>query len=293
MSPLILMDGGSFYFSTMLKKYKEEAYMKKIFTCLLIALLLVGCGSSNGGSEDKKYTVGITDGYQLKAWTYVKEQAAKDGITLEIREFDSYTLPNKALDTKDIDLNSFQHINYLESEIATNGYKIKDIAKTILEPMALYSEKYDALADLPDNAKVAIPDDVTNQGRALNLLAVSGLITLSTTEREIPKLSDIATNPKNLQFTQLLANNIPTVLNDVDLAAINGSIAQDAKLKLTDAVAQEAVSLNSDNPFINVIVVREEDVENKDILKLVDLYRSDAVKEIIEKETNGGTYPVW
>ncbi|AMC92559.1 hypothetical protein AOC36_00680 [Erysipelothrix larvae] len=270
--------------------------MKKLLiSSLLVLFVLVGCGQSSTSSDPDRtsFKVGITDGYQLLAWKHVAQEAEKEGITLEIVEFSDYTIPNNALNSGDIDLNSFQHILYLNTEIEANNYDITSIAKTIIEPMAIYSNKLDSLDDLQDGARVVIPDDTSNQGRALNLLAKAGLIELSTSETEIPSLKEITSNPKNLEFIESLANSIPPYLSEVDLAVINGSIANDAGLVLSNALFTEAVDLESENPFINVIAVRTEDKENANILRLVELFRSDAVKEIIETETNGATLPVW
>ncbi|AMC92560.1 hypothetical protein AOC36_00685 [Erysipelothrix larvae] len=270
--------------------------MKKLFiSSLLVLLVLVGCGQASTSSDPDRtsFKVGITDGYQRLAWKHVAQEAEKEGITLEIVEFSDYTIPNNALNSGDIDLNSFQTIIYLDTESSDNNYDLTYIAKTIIEPMALYSNKINTLDELEDGGTVVLGDDVSNQGRALNLLAKAGLIELSTSETEIPSLKEITSNPKNLEFIETLPNSIPSFLSEVDLGVINGSVANDAGLSLSDALFKEAVDVESENPFINVIAVRTEDKDNPGILRLAELFRSDAVKEIIETETKGATVPLW
>lgn len=270
--------------------------MKKLLVlCLTSLLVLTGCSQSSRETDPNRtsFKVGIVDGYQLLAWKYVRQEAEKEGITLDIVEFDDYTIPNAALNNGDVDLNCFQHILYLNTEIKANNYDLTPIAKTVLAPMGLYSNKITDLSELQEGARIVIPDDTSNQGRALNLLASAGLIELSTSETEIPSLKDITSNPKNLEIIESLANSIPPFLAEVDLAAINGNVAFDAGIRLNDSIFQEVVDLESDNPFINVIAVRSEEKDNQYIQRLVELYLSDPVKEIIETETNGSTLPIW
>lgn len=267
--------------------------MKKIFVLLVLLLVIVGCGS-NGTQEDRVYKVGVVDTYQSTAWNYISEQAAKDGIKVEVVVVDDYPIPNRLLNSGDIDLNSFQHTIYLNQEIEDYGYEISPIAKTIIEPMGLYSQKITNLNDLPNGAVIGIPDDVTNGGRALNLLAKAGIIELDTTSDQIPNLNNIVGNSKNVEIKEVSATVLPSLLSEYDLAAINGGVAIDFGLSLeNDALVSEEISLDSDNPFINVLVVRTDDLDNADLKKLVELYHSDEVKELILNETKGASIPVW
>lgn len=272
--------------------------MRKLLSVLLVLLVLVGCSSGDSKKEetntDKAYKVGVVDTYQSKTWNYIKEEAAKEGIQIEVLLFDDYPIPNRKLDDGEIDINSFQHTVYLNQEVEENGYKIQSIGKTIIEPMAIYSNKLTSVEDVQDGAIVAIPDDVTNGARALNLLADANLIELDTTPDQLPDLKNVVSNPKNLQFNEVAATMIPGLLNEVDFGVINGGVAMDSNLSLeNDTIYVEEISLTSENPFINVLAVRNEDKDNADLKRLVELFQSEKVKEIIVEETNGGSIPVW
>lgn len=272
--------------------------MKKILVALGLITLLTGCAggvTENNSTENTNgntvVRVGLT-GSDSKTWNYVKEQAAKENIDIELVFFDSYPLPNAALSSGEIEMNSFQHYAYLNKEKEQLGYDLTVIGETSLAPLGLYSKKISSIADLKDGDKIVIPDDVTNGGRSLLLLEANGLITVDDAVGLTPTLKDIE-NTRNFDIIELAATNIPASLEEVPLAAINSGVARDAGfIPSQDAIILEE-SDSSDNPYINVIVVRTEDAENPIYKKIVEIYQTDEVKKIIEEDSKGSSIPVW
>ncbi|MHC1734890.1 MAG: MetQ/NlpA family ABC transporter substrate-binding protein [Erysipelotrichaceae bacterium] len=266
--------------------------MKHIKTLLVLLTLVLTLGACSAKKEAVIVKVGIIG--ESRAWTYVKEQAAKENITIEIVAFTDYPQPNAALNAGELDLNAFQHVIYLNKEIAAQNYKLTPIGKTIIAPMGLYSDKISTIAEVKDGDIVVIPDDVTNGGRAILLLEAQGLIEVDDAAGLIPGLKDITSNPKNLDIKEVAATNIPQLLPDVAFAAINSGVAEDAGFIPTeDAFVLEQVNLTSDNPYINVIVARTEDKDDEVLLRIVELFQTDEVKQIILDDYNGSQIPVW
>ncbi|VBB06992.1 nlpa lipoprotein [Lucifera butyrica] len=252
-----------------------------------IAVLLAGCGRQAG---DKVLKVGVTAGPHTEIMEAVQKVAAKDGLKLEIVEFNDYIQPNVALSQGDIDMNSFQHQPYLDNVIKDRKYDLVTVAKTVIFPMGLYSQKIKNIADLRPGAIVAIPNDPTNGGRALLLLAKAGLIQLKPGTGLKAAVSDIVENPKNITVKELDAAQIPRSLPDVDLAAINTNYAMTAGLVPTkDAIAMEA----ADSPYANILVCRSRDRDDRNIQKLIKAYHSPAVKQFIEEHFKGSVVPAW
>lgn len=243
-------------------------------------------------SEPVTVKVGLT-GTDSKVWSYIKEEAAKENIKIELVFFDAYNLPNAALNDGELDLNAFQHHFYLEKEVEELGYKIEAIADTVVAPLGLYSKKITSIDQLEDGSKVAIPEDVTNGGRALVLLQQAGLIKLDDAAGKLPTIKDITENPKNLQIIELAATNIPPALDEVPLAAINSGVATDAGfVPSQDALVLEDYQ-NSGNLYVNVIAARTADKDRPEFQKIIAIYHTDAVKEIIAEDSKGSSIPVW
>ena len=275
--------------------------MKKFFILLILSLFLVGCSSedsSQGGGNDNtnkdKPTVvkiGLT-GSDSKVWNHVKEEAAKENIDIQLVFFDSYPLPNAALDSGEIDLNAFQHHIYLNKEIEQHGYELSVIGETVFAPLGIYSKQLQNIEELEDGATIVIPDDVTNGGRALLLLQSNGLIKVDPKVGNTPTLKDIE-NPKNFNIIELAATNIPASLGEVPLAVINSGVARDAGF----IPAQDAIILEDaqpgENPYINIIVARTEDKNNEVYKRIVEIYQTDATKAVIEEDSKGSSIPVW
>ncbi len=267
--------------------------MKKIGLLIALAALLVitGCAKEKG-PENTVVKIGIVG--SSRVWKHVKEEAAKENITLEIVEFTDYPQPNAALAAKEIDLNAFQHVIYLNKEKESQGYDLTVIGKTVIAPLGLYSKTLKGLADVKDGDTVLIPDDVTNGGRALLLLEANGLIEVKDEAGFMPTIKDVTANPKQLIIKEVAATNIPALLPDVAFAAVNSGVAYDAGLLNSDALlAREQVDITSDNPYINVIVARTGEIDNPAYKRIVELYQTDAVKKIIAEDSKGSSLPVW
>lgn len=269
------------------KKKQEKIIMKKA-TALLISLLLVslslfvGCTKEADSSTLK---VGATPDPHAAILEVVKDDLEKEGVNLEIVEFTDYVTPNEALSSGEIDANYFQHLPYLESANSEHGFDLVSAAGIHIEPLAVYSDKYADLDALPEGATIAIPNDPTNEGRALLLLESAGLITLKENAGLEAVPSDIESNPKNLEFVEIEAPSIPRVLVDVDAAVINGNYAIPAGLIATrDGLFVEG----ADSPYVNVIAVRSGFENDPRITALVEALKSDEVKAFIQERYPNG-----
>lgn len=266
--------------------------MKKYIVVLLVTLLaLTGCGGKKA-SDDTHLKLGIIGGDSL-VWNHVIEEAKKEGITIEIVAFSDYPQVNAALHQKEIDFNAFQHQAYLNKENEELGYDIVAIGKTVIAPLAIYSKQLNSLNELKDGDKIAIPNDVTNGGRALQLLEAAGLIKLNK-DVVIPSLKDVTENPHNYQILELGAANLPGALKDVAVAAINSGIAVDAGYSpADDSLFIEEVSLKDENPYINIIAVNAADKDKEVFKKILKIYHTDTVKDLIKQDSKGANIPVW
>lgn len=219
-----------------------------------------------------------------------KNLADKAGLKLEVKEFTDYVLPNTATETGQVDANFFQHQPYLDDFNKKNNTHLVSAGTVHLEPLGLYSKKVKDLGDIKSGQTVAVPNDTTNEGRALQLLAENGLITLKDGVGTSAKLSDI-TDKKGLEFKELEAATVPRALNDVDAAVINGNYAIQAKLKpAKDALVLEKAD---GNPYANIIAVKKGNEKDPRVQKLVKLLHSDEVKKFIEDTYQGSVVPAF
>ncbi|MDD3809668.1 MAG: MetQ/NlpA family ABC transporter substrate-binding protein [Erysipelotrichaceae bacterium] len=260
--------------------------MKKLLALLALGVALTGCASS---SKDT-VKIGVV-GENNEALDEVARLAKEEGINIELVNFSDYTLPNLALNDGEIDLNAFQHYAYLDNEVATKGYDITAIGDTVFGPMALYSNNLDSLEGISADAKVLIPNDLTNGGRALKLLEAAGLLAIDPAVGYSPELGDITANPHNLQISEVDASLIPSLLSDVAIGVINNNYAYDNSLSLESALYVEQATQG--NPYINIIAARLDDKDNETYLKIVELYQSDAVKQVILDTYEGYQIPAW
>ncbi len=220
---------------------------------------------------------------------YIKPDLKAKGIDLIIIVTDDYNMPNRALANREIDANFFQHTPFLDEQIKQFNYPIESFAAVEIEPMGIYSKKIKTLADLKKGASIAIPNDPTNEARALHLLQAQGLIELNTSSLQATVLN-ISKNPKNLKFLEIDAAMLPRTLNDVDAAAINTNYALEAKLSpLKDALGLE----NKDSPYANVLVIRTEDEERDDLHALKNAMTSEKMKEFINEKYKGAILPAF
>jgi len=261
-------------------------------TILLITLILSGCsGDSASGSGEKEVVKVGVNGSGVPIWEYMKEKAAKEGIEIEIVEFADYVRPNQALADGDIDLNAFQTISYFDSFVEEHNLDLVPIGSTIIAPMGIYSEKYQSVEDLPKGSKVAVPQEATNLGRALLLLEEAGLIELKEGFDQSQGLEAIKENPKNLEFTPVVAAQTPRVLPDVAASIINNGVAVEAGfVPVDDSIYIEGAE---SKPFINIIAAQEKDKDNKTYKKIVQLYQEDDVAAHIKKTYKDSLIPTF
>ncbi|WP_438315812.1 MetQ/NlpA family ABC transporter substrate-binding protein [Streptomyces sp. HUAS TT3] len=263
-----------------------------------LALGLTACGSSSDPSsasgdgkvdETKPLVVAASPSPHADILNFVKDKlAAKEGLKLEVKEFTDYVLPNTATEQGQVGANFFQHKPYLDDFNKKNGTHIVPVVNVHLEPLGLYSKKVKALADLKAGQTVAVPNDTTNEGRALQLLAANNLITLKEGVGTSAKLSDI-TDKKGLEFKELEAATVPRALNDVDAAVINGNYALEAKLSpAKDALALEKAE---GNPYANFLAVKAGNEKDPRIEKLARLLGSPEVRKFIEDKYQGSVVP--
>lgn len=268
-----------------------------------VALFLAACGSEGATNESTAGTteepvevsVGVVSEVEVEVWEDVKERLVDQGIELKIEQFGDYVQPNLAAQSGDVDLNAFQHVAFLESFNADNDGSLVQIGYTYISPLGLYSDKVEDFADLADGAEIAIPNDVTNGGRALLLLQSLELITLDEAAGTEPTVVDITENPKNLKITELDASQTARSLPDVDAAVINTNFASDSGL----VPSEDALFLDTDNIaevneiYKNVIATREEDADNEAYLKVVAEYQSEETAAKLEEVTKGNDVPAW
>ena len=266
--------------------------MKKIIA-IVLTLTLVLALAACGGSNDKVIKVGATPAPHAEILEVIKDALAADGWTLEIVEFDDYIIPNTSLEEGQLDANYFQHITYMNDFNASNGTHLVSAAEIHYEPFGLYAGKTASIEELPDGAKIAVPNDATNEARALLLLEQVGLITLKEGVGIDATKSDIVENPKSIEIVETKAELVSTTLQDVDMAVINGNYAIDAGLKIADALAVEAADGTAAEAYVNVVAVKEGNENSEKIQALVKALESEEVKAFIEETYNGAVVPLF
>ena len=272
---------------------KENKKMKKIIALVLTLTLVLALAACGGSSDDKTIKVGATAAPHAEVLEVIKDMLAADGWTLEIVEFTDYVLPNTALSEGELDANYFQHITYMNGFNDEHGTHLVNAGGIHYEPFGLYAGKCASLEELPDGAQIAVPNDGTNEARALLLLEQEGLITLKEGVGLSATKSDIAENPHNYDIVELEARLLPTTLQDVEMAVINGNYAIDAGLKVSDAVAVEAADGTAAEAYVNVVAVKEGNENSEKIQALVKALKSDEVKAFIEETYDGAVVPLF
>ncbi|MFD8977340.1 MULTISPECIES: MetQ/NlpA family ABC transporter substrate-binding protein [Streptomyces] len=266
-----------------------------------LALGLTACGTSSdpsstkdsagSGDTSKPLVVAASPTPHADILNYVKDNLAeKAGLKLEVKEFTDYVLPNTATQSGQVDANFFQHKPYLDDFNQKNKTTIVPVVNVHLEPLGLYSKNIKSVKDIKAGQTIAVPNDTTNGGRALQLLAENGLITIKPGVGTNAKLSDI-TDKKGLEFKELEAATVPRALNDVDAAVINGNYAIEAKLSpAKDAIALEKAE---GNPYANFLAVKEGNEKDARVQKLATLLNSPEVKKYIEDTYKGSVIPAF
>lgn len=256
---------------------------------IAVALTVLSACSSGGASASDTLKVGVSPVPHAQILKYVADTlASQKGLKIEVVEFTDYVQPNTALVDGSLDANYFQTVPYLATFTKESGAQVEWVEPVHVEPLGLYSKKVRKLDELPQNAKVAVANDATNEARGLKLLEANGLIKLKAVDQ--PTTRDVAENPKNLQFVPLEAAQLPRSLEDTDASVINGNYAIDAGLKpATDSLALEKAE---GNPNANGLVTRTELKDDKRIRDLAELLGSQQVKDYIKQTFNGSVIPV-
>ncbi len=266
--------------------------MKKILSILIISVLslslLAGC--SQKSAKDNEIVIGVSPEPHSKLVSLVVDDLEKEGIKVKLVEFTDYVQPNLALNDGELDANFFQHLPYLEDFIVKQNVKLTSLGNVHVEPMALYSNKYKSVDDIPNGAEIIIPNDTVNGGRALILLEDNGLIKLKEDAGLGATEKDIVENPKNLKITALEAAGLPRVLDDVAGAVINGNYALEAGL---NPVKDGLLIEGKDSPYANIVAVREGEENQEKFVKLIKALQSEKVKKYIEENYNGGVVPAF
>lgn len=262
---------------------------------IAFAGVISGCGgdkkpAASSAAVKNEISVGITPGYSEQVMEYAAKEAAKQGLPVNIKTFSDYVTPDQALAAGDIDLNSFQHGPFLQAFNEKNGTHLVSIGNTYLAPLRVYSNKITSIKDVPDGAKVSIPNDPSNGGRALLLLDHNGLLKLKPgTDPTKATINDIAENPKKLEIIELEAAQLPRSLDDVTISVINAGYAKSANLDSKKALATE----DNTSPYVNIIAAREQDKDNPTYQKFVKIFQSDNVRKYINDNFSDGLVPAF
>jgi len=278
--------------------------MKKFLALALALVLAVGVAACSSGEtttettettkETLKIKVGATPAPHAEILEAVKETLAAEGVELEIVEFNDYVIPNTSTESGELDANYFQHQPYLTDFNAQNGTHLVSVASIHYEPFGIYGGKTKSLADLADGATIAVPNDGTNEARALMLLQAQGLITLKADAGFTATILDIESNPKNLDIKELEAAQLPRTLQDVDLAVINGNYAIEAGLNAgKDALAVEDANSEAAQTYANILVVKEGNENNEAVQALAKALMSEAAKEFMNATYEGAVLPMF
>lgn len=281
-----------------MKKFKKIGALA-IATALLCGAF-AGCGNNQAASsssaaktDSKKITVAATPTPHAEILTEAKKILEKDGITLEIKEFTDYVQPNKIVDGGEMDANFFQHKPYLDDFNAENKTKLVSIAAIHYEPLGIYGGKTKALDQIKDGATIAVPNDTTNEARALLLLEAQGLIKLKEGVGIKATKQDIVENKKNIKIEEFEAAQVSRHLDEVDFVVLNGNYALNAGLNVSkDALAKEAADSEAAKTYANIIVVKEGNENNEAIKKLCQVLQSDEIKKFINDKYNGAVVPM-
>lgn len=275
-----------------------------VLSLSILGGLLTGCASGGPSAAKKKadtdsqknlevIKVGASITPHAEILRAASDELEKQGYKLEVVEYNDYIIPNTALESGELDANYIQHLPYLEDFNKENGTHIVSVADIHYEPFGIYAGKSDSLKNLKDGAVIAVPNDTTNEARALLLLQDQGLIKLKENAGLTATVKDIVNNPKNFDIRELEAAQVPKALQDVDVAAINTNYALEANLKLSDALASEGADSLAAKTYANIIAVKEGNEKAAKIKALIDAVKSDKVKKFIEDKYEGAVVPVF
>jgi len=275
---------------------------KKIALILILALTvfaLAACGGAKDTKEESKtdtktvLKIGASSVPHAEILEFVKPMLAKEGIDLQITEYTDYVIPNTAVESHELDANYFQHKPYLDSFNAENGTHLVSAVAVHYEPMGIYAGKTDSLNKLADGATIAVPNDPTNEARALLLLQQEGIIKIKDGVDVNATPNDIVDNPKHIKFFEAEAAAVARSIQDVDLAVINGNYALEAGFKMSDALATEDKNSVAAKTYANIVAVYDGDQDKPEIKALVKALTSDKTRKFIEDTYQGSVVPVF
>jgi len=257
-------------------------------------LFFSACGGDAVPDGAKLVKIGVV-GESNQMWKPVIEQAAREGIVIRLVKFSDYSIPNRALNEGEVDLNSFQHHAFFEKDKKNRGFDLVDIGDTFISAMNIYSRKIKSVAELKDGDKIAIPNDITNGGRALKILEAAGVIALRPEAGDTPEIKDITAFLKKVKLLEVDAANIPVLLPDVSAGVINCNYAVDFGFNPgKDAIFHDGVSIYSGKSFVNLIAARARDKDNPTFRRIVEIYQTNqGVLESYEKDFKGAYLPGW
>lgn len=270
---------------------KKNRIIAGLLALTLAAGVLTGCGKKNAKDENV-VKIGLTGTIYEDIWNPIIEDLKEEGIQIELVQFSDFSLPNQALDSGDIDLNAFQHHAFFESDVKSNGYDITPIGDTFVIAMNIYSEKIQDVKDLKDGDKVAIPNDASNEGRALKVLESAGLITIKESAGNNPVIADIEKYNVKIELVEANAADLCTLLPDVAAAVINGNYALDYGID----PAKEAIFTETeyaDDSYFCLIAARTDEADNEVYQKIVQAFQSEGTKKIFKEEFKGFFVPAW
>lgn len=283
---------------------KLKSILKVVGLTALAGLTLAACANTGGSSSDANtLRVGLMakSDSEEKRWEKIEELLDKEGVKLEYTEFTDYSQPNIATANGDVDVNAFQHYNFLDNWNEENNGDLVAIADTIISPIRLYSgtkdgkNRYTSVVQIPDGATITVPNDATNESRALYLLQSAGLIKLDVSGKELATIANVKENPKKLDIKELDASQTARSLDSADAAVVNNTFVSEAGLDFKNALFVEVADENSQQ-WYNVLAAKS-DWEKSDkadaLKKLIKAYHTDDVKKVIEETSEGLDQPVW
>lgn len=268
----------------------KKRLLSVLLSVSLVATLFAGCGKEEAAQVIK---IGATPTPHAEILKIIEDNLEEKGYQLEIVEYNDYIIPNNATESGELDANYFQHQPYLDDFNAENDTHLVSVADVHFEPFGIYAGKTSDLKDLKEGAVVAVPNDTTNEARALLLLEAQGLITLKEDAGITATVADIVDNPLKLEIKELEAAQVARTVSDVDIACVNGNYAAEAGFSISDALATESADSLAAQTYANIVVVKEGNEDSKKTKALVDAILSDEVKEYINSQYEGGVVPVF
>lgn len=266
---------------------KKRAFLG-VIAAVASLTVLAGCGK-----KSDKLVIGASPTPHAEILAEVKDELAKEGVEIEIKEYTDYVIPNKELSDKALDANFFQHQPYLDNYNTENKTDIVGLAKIHFEPLGIYPGKVKSLEELKEGSKIGVPNDTTNEARALLLLQANGVIKLKDGAGLTATKNDIAENPKNVEIVELSAEAVARAIGDFDVAVLNGNNALLAGLSVgKDAIAKEDAASEAAQTYGNIIAVRAGDEKREDIQKLIDALHSEGVQKFINEKYDGAVVPL-